>query len=95
LIEACGAQLLYLPPYSPDLNPIEKVWSKFKQLLRSAKASAAEALDQAIAESLKTITPDNAAAWFRSCGYRDSCPAKSNRELANLPCAQRANSRSL
>jgi len=70
LIEARGAQLLYLPPYSPDLNPIEKAWSKFKQFLRSAKARTAEALDKAITEALKNITPDNAAAWFRSCGYR-------------------------
>jgi transposase len=68
-ITACGARLIYLPPYSPDLNPIEKAWSKFKQFLRSAKARTAEALDQAITEALKTITPDNAAAWFRHCGY--------------------------
>ena len=76
-IEACGAQLLYLPPYSPDLNPIEKAWSKFKQFLRSAKARTAEALDQAITEALKTITPDNADAWFRSCGYRDTATVAS------------------
>jgi transposase len=69
LIEACGAQLIYLPPYSPDLNPIEKAWSKLKQFLRAAKARTAEALDQAITEALKTITADNAAAWFRHCGY--------------------------
>ncbi len=69
LIEACGAQVLYLPPYSPDLNPIEQAWSKFKQFLRSAKARTAHALDQAVTEALKTITPDNAAAWFRHCGY--------------------------
>jgi transposase len=68
-IEACSAQLLYLPPYSPDLNPIEKAWSKFKQFLRAAKARSKEALDQAVAEALKTITADNAAAWFRHCGY--------------------------
>jgi transposase len=69
LIEARGAELLYLPPYSPDLNPIEKAWSKFKQYLRAAKARTTEALDQAVTEALKTITPDNAAAWFRHCGY--------------------------
>jgi transposase len=68
-IESCGARLIYLPPYSPDLNPIEKAWSKFKQFLRSAKARTAEALDQAITEALQTITADNAAAWFRHCGY--------------------------
>ncbi len=69
-IEACGAQLLYLPPYSPDLNPIEKAWSKFKKFLRDAKARTKEALDQAATDALKTITADNAAAWFRHCGYQ-------------------------
>jgi len=68
LIQAAGAELLYLPPYSPDLNPIEKAWAKLKQLLRSAKARTAEALDQAIAELLPQITPENAQAWFRHCG---------------------------
>jgi len=69
LIEGCGAQLLYLPPYSPDLNPIEQAWSKFKQFLRAAKARTTEALEQAVSEALKTITADNAVAWFRHCGY--------------------------
>lgn len=64
-IEKCGASLLYLPPYSPDLNPIEKAWSKLKQLLRSAKARSKEALEQAIAELLPLITPEDAKAWFR------------------------------
>lgn len=68
-IEASGAQLIYLPPYSPDLNPIEKAWSKFKQYLRAAKARSQEALDKAVADALKTITADNADAWFRHCGY--------------------------
>jgi transposase len=74
LIEACGAQLLYLPPYSPDLNPIEKAWSKFKKFLRDAKARTKEALDQAVTDALKTITPENAAAWFRHCGYGTQQP---------------------
>jgi hypothetical protein len=77
LIEACGAQLLYLPPYSPDLNPIEKAWSKFKQCLRAAKARTAEALDQAVTTGLKSITPDNAAAWFRHCGYQGTAIVES------------------
>ena len=68
LIQAAGAELLYLPPYSPDLNPIEKAWAKLKQLLRSAKARTAEALEQAIAELLPQITPENAQAWFRHSG---------------------------
>jgi transposase len=64
-IESCKAKLLYLPPYSPDLNPIEKAWSKLKQGLRSVKARSKEALDQAISELLPSITPDDADAWFR------------------------------
>jgi len=64
-IESAGAELLYLPPYSPDLNPIEKAWAKLKQLLRSAKARTKEALEQAIADALKRISPENAKAWFR------------------------------
>jgi transposase len=69
LIEGRGAELLYLPPYSPDFNPIEKAWSKLKHLLRAAKARTAEALDQAIAAALAAITAANAAAWFQHCGY--------------------------
>jgi transposase len=64
-IEKAGAELLYLPPYSPDLNPIEKAWAKLKQLLRAAKARSKETLDQAITEALPHITPANAHAWFR------------------------------
>jgi transposase len=60
-----GAEVLYLPPYSPDLNPIEKAWSKIKQHLRSARARSKEDLDNAITEALSLITPDNAQAWFR------------------------------
>ena len=65
LIQQAGAEVLYLPPYSPDLNPIEKAWAKLKQLLRSAKARTQEALDHALAEALRLITADNAQAWFR------------------------------
>ena len=64
-IEAVGATLLYLPPYSPDLSPIEKAWAKLKQLLRAAKARTKEALDQAIAELLPLLTAEDARAWFR------------------------------
>jgi transposase len=55
----------HLPPYSPDLNPIEKAWSKLKLRLRSAEARTQEALDQAISELLRQITSENAIAWFR------------------------------
>jgi transposase len=64
-IEAVGASVLYLPPYSPDLNPIEKAWSKLKQQLRAVKARTAQALDQAITDLLPTIRSQDARAWFR------------------------------
>jgi len=70
LIEARGAQLLYLPPYSPDFNPIEQAWSKIKELLRALKARTLPLLDDAVTAALAAITPDNAVAWFRHCGYR-------------------------
>lgn len=68
-IHACQAELLYLPPYSPDLNPIEKAWSKLKQRLRATKARTAETLDQAIADSLSLITTANLRSWFLHAGY--------------------------
>ena len=69
LIEATGAKLLYLPPYSPDFNPIEHCWGKVKQKLRSLKARTVDTLQEAISEAIATITPDNASAWFTHCGY--------------------------
>ena len=69
LIEAAGAKLMYLPPYSPDLNPIEAAWSKVKQFLRSLKARTVDALETAVAEALAAITPENATGWFSHCGY--------------------------
>jgi transposase len=64
-IAKAGAEVLYLPPYSPDLNPIEKAWAKLKQKLRATKARTAHALDQAITDLLPTIRPQDATAWFR------------------------------
>ena len=69
LIEQTGAQVLFLPAYSPDLNPIEKMWSKVKEFLRAAKARTEEALWAAIAAALKAVTPQDAIGWFASCGY--------------------------
>ena len=69
LIEATGAELLYLPPYSPDFNPIEKCWAKLKLQLRSLKARSLDSLQQAIADAIPTISQDNATAWFRYSGY--------------------------
>lgn len=68
-IEAKGARLEYLPPYSPDYNPIEKCWSKLKTYLRRVKARTREALEAALKEALLTITEADARAWFAHCGY--------------------------
>ena len=69
LIEAKGARLVYLPPYSPDLNPIERCWSKIKTYLRAAKARTSERLNEAIKQAFETITESDARAWFKHCGY--------------------------
>jgi transposase len=62
-------RLLYLPPYSPDLSPIEPCWSKVKTGLRTAKARTREALDTALGQALATVTAVDAYNWFRHCGY--------------------------
>lgn len=69
LITTAGAWLVYLPPYSPDLNPIEQCWAKVKESLRAAKARSAELLEQAVTEAMRSISLQNASAWFRHCGY--------------------------
>jgi transposase len=69
VIEGRGARLLYLPPYSPDLAPIEQAWSKIKTFLRAAKARTREALELAIRQALPTITAADAHGWFTHCGY--------------------------
>lgn len=68
-IRATGAQIWDLPPYSPDLNPIEKMWSKVKAFLRKAKARTPEELVQSIGESLHTVTCEDIQGWFESSGY--------------------------
>lgn len=70
LIEARGAQLFYLPPYSPDFNPIEQCWSKVKEILRAAKARSLPLLDDAVFHALQAVPPSNISAWFGHCGYR-------------------------
>jgi len=71
MIREVGAELWYLPPYSPDLNPIEKMWSKLKEYLRAVKPRCAEELYQAVRQGLKQITASDAQGWFGSCGcYR-------------------------
>ena len=72
LIEACDAQLLFLPPYSPDFNPIENMWSKVKAHLRGAKARTYDNLVKVIGQALATISPKDAKGYFFSCGYTTS-----------------------
>ena len=69
LIEAAGCRLLLLPPYSPDLNPIEQAWSKLKTLLRSAAARTKEALEEALTAVIDQITAADAKGWFTHAGY--------------------------
>jgi transposase len=69
-IEARGARLIYLPPYSPDLSPIERRWSKIKTALRAIGARTRRTLERAIKEALSTITESDALAWFAHCGYQ-------------------------
>ena len=69
LIEAAGATVCFLPPYSPDLNPIEKMWSKVKNSLRTQAARTSEDLLKAISVSLTQVTAQDARNWFASCGY--------------------------
>ena len=59
----------YLPPYSPDLNPIEKMWSKIKAILRKLKARTEKELILAIAKALERVSPQDVQGWFKSCGY--------------------------
>lgn len=69
VIEAAGATLLFLPPYSPDFNPIEQAFAKIKALLRKAAARTVEALETAIAFALGTFSPEECANYFVSSGY--------------------------
>jgi transposase len=69
LIEARGAELVFLPSYSPDLNPIEEAFSKIKAILRKVGARTREALVEAMSEALCAVTPEDAMGWFRHCGY--------------------------
>jgi len=64
-----GVEVLFLPPYSPDLNPIEKMWSKVKNWLRGVEARTTTELTQAIGEALGTVTRQDAINWFAHCGY--------------------------
>lgn len=73
-IEAVGCTLLFLPSYSPDLNPIELAFSKIKTALRKAAARTQETLDEAISKSLDLVTAEDAFGWFHHCGYLTTSP---------------------
>jgi transposase len=70
LIEARGAELAFVPSYSPDLNPIEEAFSKIKNILRKLGARTHETLLEAMEEALSKVTPADAAGWFDHCGYQ-------------------------
>jgi transposase len=74
LIQQAGPELWFLPPYSPDFNPLEKMWSKVKAFLRKIKARTEQALERAIGAALRTTTLQDAAGWFRHCGYGHTQP---------------------
>ena len=69
LIESVGAEVWYLPPYSPDFNPIENMWSKVKQVLRSIAARTFEGLVDAIGSALNRVATSDILGWFTHCGY--------------------------
>jgi transposase len=69
LLTQLGAEILFLPAYSPDLNPIEKMWSKVKAHLRSAEPRTQSTLIEAIGSALQNVTRQDAINWFASCGY--------------------------
>jgi transposase len=76
LIESVGATPLYLPPYSPDFNPIEMIWSKVKRLLRSAAARTIDALHDAFGDAMAAVTAGDVAGCFRHCGYATTSGAR-------------------
>ena len=69
LVEKQGCELLYLPPYSPDFNPIEEAFSKIKGILRKAEARTREALVEAMGVAISAISPRDARGFFNHCGY--------------------------
>ena len=69
IVEERGARIEYLPPYSPDLNPVENMWLKVKAHLRHVKERCKEALFEAVGAALGTITDQDAQGWFKHCGY--------------------------
>ena len=68
-IEETGATLIYLPPYSPEFNPIEECWSKIKELVRSWRPAERKILLQSIGEAITSVTPKDCQGWFQHAGY--------------------------
>ena len=68
-IRAAGAEVMFLPPYSPDSNPIEQMWSKVKAFLRALRARTPSGLLTGIRDALRSVTPDDVLGWFSHCGY--------------------------
>ena len=75
LVEGAGCELLYLPPYSPDLNPIEEAFSKIKGILRKAEARTRETLVEALGPALSSVTEEAARGFFEHCGYGTPVPS--------------------
>ena len=69
LLDSSGVRYIYLPPYSPDLNPIEKLWSTVKSFLRKFKARTLDALPNAIQNAFHAVTVSDCSGWFLFCGY--------------------------
>jgi transposase len=69
IVEERGARIEYLPPYSPDLNPVENMWSKVKSQLRQVKGRYKDVLFAAVGAALRTVTAQDAQGWFKHCGY--------------------------
>ena len=75
-IESVGAELRFLPPYSPDLNPIEKAFSKLKSKLRAAQKRTIRTLQNYLGAVLDCFTAEECANYYKSCGYRDATPSR-------------------
>lgn len=69
-IERAGASILFLPPYSPEWNPIEKLWSKLKEFVRRRATDTRELFDDAVAEAMEAIKRSDLRGWFAHCGYK-------------------------
>ena len=69
-VEAAGARLMFLPPYSPELNPIEESWSKVKEDLRKQEPRTTEQIDTSLVEAAKRVTASDAVGWIQHAGYQ-------------------------